>query len=194
MFRHSVRLALSCSLLSILLAAAGRAAAGELQQPKGSWQVPGEIQQPKGTWQVPGEIQVPKGIQAIQVREEKCERRLCIGSDTLFEFDRATLTADAAETLAALGPMIAKAGRHPVRVEGHTDAVGGDAYNQSLSEARARTVRTWLVEHRFVPESAATVGWGEKRPMAPNTKPDGSDDPAGRAHNRRVEVVIDTCE
>ena len=166
---------------------------GEIQQPKGTWQKPGEIQQPKGPWQKPGEIQVPKGIQAIHVQDENCRHRLTIGSDALFEFDKATLTSDAEVTLKALGPLLTDNGKHPIMVEGHTDAIGSPDYNQRLSEKRAQVVRAWLVEHRYVTRGAAIKGYGKTRPVAPNSNPDGSDNPEGRQRNRRVEVVIDTC-
>ncbi|HXO43443.1 MAG TPA: OmpA family protein [Thermoanaerobaculia bacterium] len=166
---------------------------GEIQQPKGTWQKPGEIQQPKGPWQKPGEIQVPKGIQAIQAHESGCEQRLTTVADALFEFDKATLGADAEQTLAVLGPQIAQRGEHPIVIEGHTDAIGSDAHNQRLSEQRAAAVRAWLAAHRFVPASTPIKGYGKTRPVAPNANPDGSDNPAGRQKNRRVEVVIKTC-
>lgn len=145
-----------------------------------------------GAIQTPGAMQIPKGIQAIKVDEEKCQKRLSVAADVLFEFDKATLTADAEETLVALGPKIQEAGTHPVVIEGHTDAIGSDQYNRELSERRAAAVKAWLLAHQFVPAGAAINGAGEMRPVAPNTKPDGSDDPAGRQRNRRVDVVIDT--
>jgi len=166
----------------------------EIQQPKGPWQKPGEIQQPKGPWQTPGAIQVPKGIQAIHTQEDKCARHFLVGADALFAFDQATLTPDAEETLKALVPLLAKAGKHPAKVEGHTDAKGTDAYNQTLSEKRAATVRDWLAAHGALPPATPTKGWGKRQPVAPNAKPDGADDPAGRQKNRRVEVVVDLCD
>lgn len=178
-----------------LLALAGPAAAqGEIQKPKDKWQQPGEIQKPRDTWQQPGEIQVPKGIQAIRTEEAKCTKRFLVGADALFEFDKATLTPDAEETLSALVPLLAKAGKHPATIEGHTDAKGSDAYNQTLSEKRARTVKDWLVSRGAVAATTPIQGWGKRRPVAPNAKPDGSDDPAGRQKNRRVEVVLDLCD
>src|SRR5712691_6109428 len=126
---------------------------GEIQQPKGTWQVPGEIAQPKGTWQQPGEIQVPKGIQAVRASAAGCERRVSVVGDALFDFDKANLRPDAEETLAAAGPEIAKLGSKPPRIEGHTDAIGSDAYNMKLSEARATTVRQWLAGRGLVPAS-----------------------------------------
>ncbi|HSS79175.1 MAG TPA: OmpA family protein, partial [Thermoanaerobaculia bacterium] len=166
----------------------------EIQQPKSTWQTPGEIQQPKGTWQTPGAIQVPKGIQAIHSEAEKCTQRFLVGADALFEFDKSTLTADAEETLKALVPLLAKAGQHPASVEGHTDSKGTDAYNQPLSEKRAQTVKNWLAAHGALPASTPTKGWGKRKPVAANTKPDGSDDPVARQKNRRVEVVLDLCD
>ena len=170
------------------------AAQNEIQKPRSTWQTPGEIQQPKGTWQQPGEIQVPKGIQAIHTEEEKCAQRFLVGSDALFEFDKAALTPDAEVTLKALVPLLAKAGKHPAAVEGHTDAKGSDTYNQTLSEKRAQTVKDWLAAHGALPEATPTRGWGKRRPVVPNTKPDGSDDPAARQKNRRVEVVLNLCD
>src|SRR5262245_27608271 len=90
---------------------------GDIQGPKGTWQKPGEIQTPKGPWQKPGDIQVPRGIQAIKSESEQCRRRLSVVADALFEFDKATLGPRAEETLAALPPMLAEAGRHPVSIE-----------------------------------------------------------------------------
>jgi outer membrane protein OmpA-like peptidoglycan-associated protein len=178
----------------ILLLAIPAAAQYEVQKPKDKWQQPGEIQQPKGTWQQPGEIQVPKGIQAIRAEEEKCTKRFQVVADALFEFDKATLNPDAEETLKALVPLLAKAGNHPATVEGHTDSKGADDYNQTLSEKRARTVKDWLVARGALAGPTAVQGWGERRPVAPNAKPDGSDDPVGRQKNRRVEVVLDLCK
>lgn len=181
---------------ALLALALPSAAQHEIQKPKDNWQKPGEIQKPRDTWQQPGAIQVPKGIQAIRTEEAKCTKRFSVGADALFEFDKATLTPDAEETLNALLPLLAKAGKHPAPaiIEGHTDAKGTDAYNQTLSEKRAQTVKDWLVAHGAVPATTPVQGWGKRKPVAPNTKPDGSDDPAGRQKNRRVEVVVDTCK
>jgi outer membrane protein OmpA-like peptidoglycan-associated protein len=195
-------------ILGMLLAgtSAGWAQNYEIQQPKGTWQTPGEIQQPKGHWQIPGEIQqpkgpsqtpaaiqAPKGIGAVQVADTKCERRLELVADALFDFDKSSLRSDAEETLRAVAPELAKAGKHPVTVEGHTDAIGTQEYNLTLSENRARTVRDWLAAQGYVPVDTAIKGYGKLRPVAPNTLPDGRDNPEGRQKNRRVEIAINTC-
>jgi len=180
--------------VALFIASLPATAQYEIQKPKSTWQTPGEIQQPKGPWQTPGTIQVPKGIQAIHSEAGKCTQRFLVGSDALFEFDKSTLTADAEETLKALVPLLAKAGKHPATVEGHTDAKGAEAYNQTLSEKRALTVKDWLASHGALPASTPVKGWGKRKPVASNTKPDGSDDPAARQKNRRVEVVLDPCD
>ncbi|HSK81594.1 MAG TPA: OmpA family protein [Thermoanaerobaculia bacterium] len=192
MERHLTRAGLAGVALLALAGAAG--AQGEIQKPKDKWQTPGEIQKPRDTWQQPGEIQVPKGIQAIRTEEAKCTKRFLVGADALFEFDKATLNPDAEETLSALVPFLAKAGKHPALIEGHTDAKGSDAYNQTLSEKRAQAVKEWLVARGALAASTPIQGWGKRRPVAPNAKPDGSDDPEGRQKNRRVEVVFDLCK
>ena len=72
----------------------------------------------------------------------------------------------------------------PVQIEGHTDSVGSDGYNQRLSERRAESVRAYLVEQRVAPAVVGTAGFGESRPVATNGTA------AGRQQNRRVELVV----
>ncbi len=76
-------------------------------------------------------------------------------------------------------------------ISGHTDSKGSEEYNQKLSEKRAESVKKWLIENAGVnPKIIEISGYGESRPVAPNTNPDGSDNPEGRQKNRRVEIVI----
>jgi outer membrane protein OmpA-like peptidoglycan-associated protein len=166
----------------------------EIQKPRDNWQAPGEVRQPTGKWQKPGEIQMPKGIQAVKaVAVNRCERRLSVVADALFDFDKASLRPDSEETLLAAAPELKKLGGKPLHVEGHTDSKGSDAYNMKLSEARATTVRDWMAKRELIPAGTAIKGLGETKPVAPNTTADGQDDPVGRQKNRRVEVVFDTC-
>lgn len=109
----------------------------------------------------------------------------------LFDFDEAELRPDAAEVLDRLVEVIEYAEGAPVRVEGHTDSVGSPAHNQQLSERRARAVVDHLVAAGVDPARLTATGHADTRPVAPNTHDDGSDDPEGRARNRRVEIVIE---
>ena len=78
-----------------------------------------------------------------------------------------------------------------VSIEGHTDAIGSEEANQLLSERRADSVAGALTTSGVDQARVTTTGYGERYPVAPNTNPDGSDNSAGRAKNRRVEVVIE---
>lgn len=129
---------------------------------------------------------------AVEVAELRCEERLRVEADVFFDFDAATLRPDAAPALAEIATRLGK-NANPVVVEGHTDAKGADDYNQRLSEDRAAAVKTYLLGKGTAPERVTTVGWGERKPVAPNQKADGSDDPEGRQKNRRVEIVVNTC-
>jgi len=105
-------------------------------------------------------------------------------SDVLFDTASANLKPGAREKLARVAGIIAS---HPdlhIEIEGHTDSVGGDDYNQRLSERRAESVRSYLVEQKVAPTAVGTAGFGESRPVATNGTA------AGRQQNRRVELVV----
>ena len=79
----------------------------------------------------------------------------------------------------------------PVKIAGHTDSKGSDSYNQQLSENRADAVKDALATEFSIDSNRLNAkGFGESRPIAANTKSDGSDNPAGKQKNRRVEVVV----
>jgi outer membrane protein OmpA-like peptidoglycan-associated protein len=118
-----------------------------------------------------------------------------LSADVLFDFDKADIRPDAAAALAKAAVVIRAHPGARVRVEGHTDGKGTHAYNLKLSERRAQSVATWLKQREGLGATAFQAqGFGETRPVAPNAKPDGSDDPAGRQQNRRVEIVVSPAE
>ena len=131
-------------------------------------------------------------VRDLRVRETDEEIQIALNADVLFDFDKADLKADAKGTLEKAAAMIREkaAKGAAVRIGGHTDAKGKDAYNASLSLRRADSVKNWLAKDGVKDVRFSTEGFGAKKPVASNTKPDGSDDPAGRALNRRVEIVI----
>jgi photosystem I P700 chlorophyll a apoprotein A2 len=119
------------------------------------------------------------------------EIRITLSADVLFDFDSAELRADATAQLRKVAQVIKSHPKAPVTVEGHTDGKGADVYNLSLSEKRAAAVKQWLVTEGGTEAARVTTrALGETRPVAPNTRPDGSDDPGGRQKNRRVEIVL----
>ena len=126
---------------------------------------------------------------AAPAQEAGQELRFELTADLLFDFDKADLRPEAL-LRDVLAQIKAKLKRPLIRIEGHTDAKGSDEYNDVLSQRRAASVKAWLVTAGHVPaKSVTTAGLGEHSPVAPNEKPDGTDDPAGRQKNRRVEIV-----
>jgi photosystem I P700 chlorophyll a apoprotein A2 len=119
------------------------------------------------------------------------EIKVHLQSDLLFDFDKADIKKGAEPVLEKVALVLKSYPHSRVLVEGHTDSVGKDKYNQALSEKRAATVARWLVARSGLQAAQIqTRGWGKSKPAFHNTKPDGSDDPEGRAKNRRVEIVI----
>jgi outer membrane protein OmpA-like peptidoglycan-associated protein len=134
---------------------------------------------------------VAGAVQALEVKETATEIRIEMPADVLFDFDKAEIRPDAAQVLAEAARLLRPHARRRIVIEGHTDAKGNDQYNQQLSERRAQAVKQWLQEHEKLKNmTLETRGFGSKRPVTPNTKPDGTDDPEGRQKNRRVEIVV----
>jgi outer membrane protein OmpA-like peptidoglycan-associated protein len=127
----------------------------------------------------------------LAIEETETEIRIALSADVLFDFDSSDIKPAAADALRQVASMLRDHPDQPVRIEGHTDSKGSDAYNQALSEDRALSVKEWLAAEEAVDgENFEIVGFGESRPAAPNEHADGSDDPDGRQKNRRVEIVI----
>jgi photosystem I P700 chlorophyll a apoprotein A2 len=126
----------------------------------------------------------------LGAQENDLEIRIQLPADVLFDFDKANIRSDAEEALGKVLVILRAHSKSPIEIEGHTDGKGKPAYNQKLSESRAASVKAWLVKHGIPARQVRTKGYGMTRPVAPNTRPDGKDDPAGRQKNRRVEIVV----
>ena len=106
--------------------------------------------------------------------------------DVKFDFDRAEVKQDSMDDIRDLADFMKQYGQTTTVVEGHTDSVGTDAYNQRLSERRANAVRDVLVNQYGLDGSRVdSVGYGESRPVADNSTEEG------RAINRRVEAEVE---
>lgn len=124
----------------------------------------------------------------IKTEESPKSVEVTLAADVLFEFDQAALGPAAAQRINETAEQV-KSASGPVAIVGYTDSVGTDAYNADLSLRRANSVRDALAV--AVPGAAFTVeGKGAADPVAPNATDDGSDNPAGRALNRRVTITI----
>ncbi|HRQ63726.1 MAG TPA: OmpA family protein, partial [Xanthomonadaceae bacterium] len=149
-----------------------------------------------GAWRShPGSVRIEGDADRLLIDlgavEQAGEGHVQLSGDVLFDFDSAGIRADAARTLAQVAALIRQRAGERVEVVGHTDSVGSDAYNEELSRRRAVAVMAWLSQREGIPASLlAGRGAGSKQPVAHNTRPDGSDDPDGRARNRRVDIRI----
>ncbi len=117
-----------------------------------------------------------------------------LSTDVLFDFDKATIKPAAADALGKVALVINKKAKGPVSIVGHTDSKGTEAYNQELSLRRAEATRSWLTTRGGTTAEYRVEGRGESEPVAPNTRPDGSDNPEGRAKNRRVDIIVQVEE
>lgn len=108
---------------------------------------------------------------------------LTIG-DVLFATGKSDLNASAQLSMDKIADFLQENQNRNLLVEGHTDSVGGDEYNQGLSEQRAASVKSALVKRGVASERIVTIGYGKKYPLASN------DDASGKQQNRRVEAII----
>ena len=104
--------------------------------------------------------------------------------DVLFDTDQATLKPGAATEIERLSTFLKENADTRIRIEGHTDSVGTEAYNEALSRRRAEAVADALTDRGIAPERIEIVARGEGFPVV------GNDTAAGRQQNRRVEVVF----
>lgn len=110
--------------------------------------------------------------------------RITFDSGLLFAVDNSDVSGAAQTNLTNLASTLNKYDDTEILIEGHTDADGADAYNQTLSDRRAESVRRMLISQGVRGGRISTVGYGEAQPLADNTTAQG------KAANRRVEVAI----
>jgi outer membrane protein OmpA-like peptidoglycan-associated protein len=128
-------------------------------------------------------------LKDLGARATDTEIQIELASDVLFDFDKSDLLPVAVPSLLKVVTVMQSYPAYVCTIGGHTDGKGGKEYNQKLSERRANAVKTWLVGHG-ASNPMNTQGFGDTKPVASNTKPDGSDDPDGRQKNRRVEITL----
>jgi len=110
--------------------------------------------------------------------------------DVFYEFDKATLTEDSKTKLDYLYTIMVDNPSIEIELSAHTDSKGSDIYNLDLSNRRARSCVDYLVSKGISQSRMTSKGYGESRPVAPNTLPNGKDNPDGRALNRRTEFKV----
>jgi outer membrane protein OmpA-like peptidoglycan-associated protein len=118
------------------------------------------------------------------------EKKSIVLEKIYFEYNKADLLA---ESQAQLDSLVAILNDNPgmsIQIDAHTDSVGSEKYNLDLSSARAKSVVSYLIEKGIKNDRLSSRGYGESMPLEPNSNPDGTDNPAGRARNRRCAFTI----
>ena len=128
------------------------------------------------------ELRQIEGVEVTRPSEGEIDVRLT--SDILFDFNSSALRSESRQTLNELASNFSQYPDNRIVVEGHTDSVGSDAYNQRLSIRRSEAVKSYLVSKGVEKNRVYTEGKGEKQPVADNKTSEG------RAKNRRVEIEV----
>lgn len=128
------------------------------------------------------ELQQIPGVEVTRPSEGQIDVRMT--SDILFDVDSSSLRPESRTTLGNLAANFRQYPDELIDVEGHTDSTGTTSHNQMLSENRASSVRSYLVDQGVPGSRVTAVGYGETRPKASNSTPEG------RQLNRRVEIHI----
>ncbi|HLP22034.1 MAG TPA: OmpA family protein [Chitinophagales bacterium] len=110
--------------------------------------------------------------------------------NVLYEFGKSTLTENSKAVLDNLYQIMVENPAFVIELSAHTDAIGSDAANLKLSQARAESCVSYLISKGITKDRMVAKGYGETMPKVPNNTEDGKDDPAGRAINRRTEFKI----
>lgn len=127
--------------------------------------------------------------QIAELNAKPTERGLVVTlGDVLFDTGKSELKSGAATNLAKLASFLNQYMDRSVLIEGHTDSVGNEGYNQALSQRRADSVKVWLMKQGVNSDRLVTSGKGEISPVS------GNDSASGRQMNRRVEVIIENTD
>ena len=122
---------------------------------------------------------------------DKLERnKIFVLQNIYFGFDSAVIRKESARELDRLVQLLNDNPEIKIEMGSHTDSVGSNAYNIDLSQRRAQATVDYLIRKGIDTKRLVAKGYGETRPIARNTNPDGSDNPEGRQRNRRTEFKI----
>ncbi len=138
---------------------------------------------------------IPESTEYQEIIKDIRLQRIEVGSriilkNIFFDFDKSTLRPESIKELTRVINLLNQYPTIKVEISGHTDSKGTEEYNVSLSQRRAQSVVNYLIDQGIAPERFVAKGYGETKPIAPNTTPDGEDFPKGRQLNRRVEFKI----
>jgi outer membrane protein OmpA-like peptidoglycan-associated protein len=165
---------------------------GAVAVPPNQFAVPPDSTNTAGLHLEVHKLQLAVGNPAGNDAETPGHSTLTLSADVLFRFNKSNLTPKAQSVLAQVAARIKSGAKGTVSVGGYTDSIGTSTYNLGLSQRRAQSVVNFLKPATAgAPVTYSSQGFGEADPVAPNTLPNGADNPAGRALNRRVTISYD---
>jgi outer membrane protein OmpA-like peptidoglycan-associated protein len=138
------------------------------------------------------QLELDKLKQDLKYQETAKSISISLQGDVLFDFGKAELRPEAEAALEKVGTVIQQFPEGKVSIDGFTDSKGSKKQNLALSRERAVAVKQWLVKKKAIAAASITAkGLGGESPVAPNQNADGSDNPDGRAQNRRVQITVE---
>lgn len=129
-------------------------------------------------------------LDTILVLDRKERNRIFVLENIYFDYNESYIRADAAKELDKLVTLLNDNTDLKIEMGSHTDSVASEAYNIELSQRRAESTVNYLIKNGIDPARLVAKGYGESKPIARNTNPDGTDNPDGRQRNRRTEFKI----
>jgi peptidoglycan-associated lipoprotein len=126
----------------------------------------------------------------ILVLDRKERNKIFVLENIYFGYDSANIRKDAALELDKLVVLLNDNPDLKIELSSHTDSIASEAYNLDLSQRRAESTVNYLIRKGIDPSRLVAKGYGESKPIARNTNPDGTDNPVGRQKNRRTEFKI----
>jgi peptidoglycan-associated lipoprotein len=107
-----------------------------------------------------------------------------------YDFNKSNIRSDAAKELDKLVQLLLDNPEIKIELGSHTDSIDSEDYNRQLSQRRAESAVAYMIQHGIAAERLQAKGYGESKPIARNTNPNGTDNPEGRQKNRRTEFKI----
>lgn len=136
------------------------------------------------------ELETTVVLDTVMVLDILEKNKIFVLDNIYFDYDKNDIRSDAAFELNKLVVLLNDNPEIKIEMGSHTDSIASDAYNNELSQRRANSTVEYLIQHGIATDRLSAKGYGESVPVARNTNPDGTDNPEGRARNRRTEFKI----
>ena len=129
-------------------------------------------------------------LDTLMVLDRLEKNKIFVLNNIYFDLDKADIRSDAAVELDKLVDLLTDNPEIKIEMSSHTDSIASNSYNIQLSQRRAESTVSYLIQKGIAPDRLVAKGYGEENPIARNTNRDGSDNPEGRQRNRRTEFKI----